>query len=984
MAFNKSLKLLNYCKENNTKLQLFTELTHDFLVGDYVYIIGGYYDNTKSLLNGTDMFSSFKKGYKILSVNTSNNSFIIDYTADVLTLVYPYGTPLNKFGNPQDNINLAYNNYSTNNLYKSIYVSKFAFSSGTIENIEIRNGVFGRDNLQVTMNRINGANNKINISHIVAKNVKATSSIIKSKTDISGDIIQKMRISENLSSGVPTNPFSISTENTTINNSGYGFNVFEKFINVPTVQTIIENGMFDNIGNITLSNIKMTGGKIGSSEIVYGINLGSSQLSNVDIFNFNSTNSLDISNSRISTFIPVPVISAEYLTVAGDGLNGLRLNVDYRYLANKILTMSGSYILFGIKNANNFDILNSIEDVDLNSATYTFGDLDSAYIEFKLPGFSDLEWTQFITDNPIFSLNFDNFKIHKKESTYWKNVTDISNSTISSYMVKDAQSALDYIYIKSSEIIYGHYENIFYNFSTQFNGSYVSPIYLKNTVQIFTSYAEEMDSIRNHYGCYVDINTSIKGSFSGSKIVNGWVYRSEISETDVLNDNQGTFITNSVLYDGARIDKEVFWNKINVNFMAPTDIIVNNDIIEVSYLGGRKTKWINATTNMLSDNINKIESKGSNDYYNAQHNIEGGSLDFETRLSFEVPNLTKINAHDVIDEVGFDIQLAMVEDYESKYNGGNNSWEKATISDIRVLYGSNPAEISDSGMVSNLLSKYSYVPGSGTTFPGVPYNTVSLNKNIVTGVPDDVVYEKDFDNFFATDNRPIRMNVSANVIDTTPGNFPDYTINEPDIDNTIYLDLNTNIGPDVLNIHNGDGMITPLNVPSGISKLILRNDHTFLDNGSILATNVKNTFIEVERVLLLRRDASNDDVLDFTIKNCNFNPTGINNLNTIAYSSYPTSSLIKDTANNFVTIEINNTTHEYLEVHVEYWITWFYNIVIPSTTGNAYDTDVIVSGHRTKHVMKNKFVYSGETYNIITVGGDNIVTVGGDNINYNI
>jgi len=986
MASNKSLKLLNYSKSVNSKLQLFTELTHDFNIGDYVYISGGYFDNTQNLLKSEGIFNKTKKGYKILNVNSINNSFIIDYDIEEIDLIYPYGVLLNKFGNPQDTVNLAYNNYLNDDLYKSVYVSKVIFSSGTINKNIINNGVYGTYNLPINLNGWPYTQSNIIINHMIGVNIISNGCTINSKTDTSQSLITEIGIKEDSSISL-TNPFSTYTKNISINNKTYGYNIFDKFTQKIDTQLTINNGVFSGTNDIYIINTNIFGGKYGSNEIKSELLMYSVSINNSDIFDLNVSDVFNTYNSNVNTFIDIKVLNAEYTTTSVDGYNGFKLNVGYDFLANKVLTLAVPYIMFGIKNSLNFDILNSVNDFNLIDAYYTFGDIDSAYIEIELPDFSDIDWDQYILDNDINSLDFSNFKIHKKSNTYWSEETFFNFSKISTYAICDYSINInDFIRCENSEINTGYYNNVGYN-NTDIIGSYNEPVFMKNTYNLFYTYSDETIPNKIISGAHIDVKTTIKGNISDSEIINGLILNSTISNSVVSNDEQNTFIYNSTLNDGSKIKDNVFWDKIKINFIGPTDILLNNEIKEVSYLGKRKTKFIVGTNNSISDNINRIILFGTQGYYNSQHKITS-STGGKYTLKFDVPNLFNVNSNNVIDLTEFDTQIAIIQEYDAKYTAPISTWERDNVSGIRILYGSNPYTNSDTEMVTKLTNKsVYYITGTSTTFPGLAYDDPSITKSDLTGVPDTVIYTNPNYTYFTTNNRPIYITTSINTINKTRPYFPDYTLNEPNIDTNIWLELNTNIGPDITNIHNNDGIVSPISVPSGISKFKLRLNNVFVDYNNNLATTVLNSFIEVERLVIIKRDSITDAILDYTITNCNFNPTGINDFNNKVYSTYPTSIDIKDSTNNNLSINLDNTTDTYIETHLEYWITWFYQFYIPMPNilfpENLYTDDTIISGHRTKHVIKNKFVYSNETYNLITVSGDNLITNNNENINYN-
>jgi len=247
-----SNKLINYASVNNGKLRLYTELNHAFVVNDIVFINGGYYDNCNKSTNSFNPFNIYNKGYKIIQINDVN-SFTIDYTVTNISLIYPYGIANNRFGDPQDNTNLAYNTFTGQNLYKDIFISKCAFIRGNFRSGTINNGIFGSDNntSYISNTLVNETN--VIINHICGKNIEINKSTINLKTHPLLSTTTKASILEDLTNSV-NNPFIYSTSVIGNNNDGYGFNIFEKINNNSNI--LITGGDFSNNRFINLNNLK--------------------------------------------------------------------------------------------------------------------------------------------------------------------------------------------------------------------------------------------------------------------------------------------------------------------------------------------------------------------------------------------------------------------------------------------------------------------------------------------------------------------------------------------------------------------------------------------------------------------------------------------------------------------------------------------------------------------------------------------------------
>jgi hypothetical protein len=332
MRFPKVSKLLNYVTNTNGYLTFYTELDHSFIAGEYVYIVGGYYDNTESLSYITTNNLSTLKRYKVLFINTFNNSFTLDILYNGVNIVYPYGNDDNLNGNIQDNINPGYNTQT--DLYKDIFVCNNVFLKGRFIKGTINNGIFGNDYSTVKINKYYYSNtthnDNISINHICAKNVDINRGFIFSKTDQTLPNTSKYKLIENTT-------YSITNVSITNNNGGYGYSYYEKFIGN---NLLISNGEFINPKEdyIFVSNSTIYKAKIGNKEPreINALKFIDCNFRNTKISNI-TTDPLETKimefAMNIDTFININPISV----TKDPALNSKKLiiEVDYDVIANK-------------------------------------------------------------------------------------------------------------------------------------------------------------------------------------------------------------------------------------------------------------------------------------------------------------------------------------------------------------------------------------------------------------------------------------------------------------------------------------------------------------------------------------------------------------------------------------------------------------------------------------------------------------------------
>lgn len=985
MSFDKSLRLLNYAKsELGGYLELYTELDHDFVVGDIVYIIGGYYDNTNELLyinnysSGTptkyNPFAIHKHGYKILFIDYTKNSFVIDFQVNPLNIIYPYGTDSNKFGDPQDNVNLAYNTFVSNDMYKDIYVSRTCFIKGRFNKGTINNGVFGNDKQKAIIGKhpdmVAFSNTTdITINHIGGKNLLLTSGVINSKTDTANPTSKKIELVEDLTIS-PVNPFAIANIAINNNNDGFGYNTFENFINVGNI--IINNGVFDNPydKDIVINNATINKFLFGSKEPMYnhGCVINDVVINNSTVYNKSTVNLITLNNTVYDTYIDLNIISLSWGINPGD----IELNVDYNVLANKIWNNENVYISGIIPPDNSFSIFNIDLYGDIISTTYTFGDLNSAVIVINCPNLI-ANWSSILLTNP--------------------NTYDLSNTRIN-FINRDASD----LYVKSNNTIYAHCNgtNLFvdnnntivigkYNSATFTNNVNITGIniglnvYLSNSYQIVTS-----TNIPTFNYAYLKNNTPITANINKSKIIGGVIYNSTISNTHADPAiGFDIYLDNVILYNGSKIESDVLWNDVNIQFYG--DIVSGVTYINNSYLGDRKTPWKTEKTGLTpltplskSSEINKTTGTRGNDisYYTSQHKIEniiGPSIAPIYNVTYEVPNLLNVQV-----PINTSKKMTIIDNGIMTYLSGAwymlaNQIKKPLFVGILDNYLTLKNKIN--ARTTNTLS------GTYSDFTGVALPPANVSN--ITHVDDNWVIEQS-NHYYPTESRTQR-DISINVYDIipTPATFPDPLNNTPE--SLMFLRLDANTGPDIDSIY--DDNVTPTLIHNAIYTLYFRQPGVFNNSAMGIATNIPACFIEIEQVKIIKKDLLNV-VQSANIYYSNYCPsfTGTaggaeyawDNIKTV--SSYPTDYKILHNSTNDITFEMTST--DKFEIVVEYWITWFYNETTLNLTleNNPYLKTNYKGGYRTKHMLRHKFEPSNETYFILGESSDELVDHSGNNI----
>lgn len=960
MSLNLSSKLLNYAKSVNGYLQLFTSLNHTFKVGDKIYILGGYYDNTDI----SDPFNAIT--YTVLSVDQNTNSFVIDYPTTTLSLIYPYGTLQNRFGDPQDLVNLAYNNYLNDDLYKSVYVSKSIFKKGRFKSGKINNGIFGTDTEIVKLSVNENATSLINqnnvvIEHIVSKNTEISKGIINSKTDSISLQTKKYEIIEDSSINInnPYYPQQIAISN---NNNGYGYSYFERFRNVTntTNELTINNGEFVNPGHnyISLKDIFINRAKIGTSFPIYNdsLVLDNIIINSGELLNVTKNNLITGNNIKYSNYHKININNA---TLGGIGDPGkLYLNVDYADLAN-FLTLSGTILLYGPFNnieSYNYEYSAELEFFTVDSITYITGDtINNVDVELSFNQDVIDNWANFISLFNINSFDWSNVYITKFESqkrlllnncnifaTIYSSNCYIENSNMTgvfneiTYNNCNVNSYNNMYTVLQYCINKINYDTIFpITINTQyiFNNVFLLNSKINNKTLFIDSYIRESDLTK----CI--LNNSIVSSKNPNNLdIAGSLYNCTINDSfidDTVNtigcrftqigqivDNDGVTIINRANYNGRRTP----W---------------------VTYIGGLQSSLITPNTQWIP---NGKDYTSNFLYYGSQYIVElntsvNNSHLPRTRMTYQVPNLENV----VSGILNSDIYSIYFYNYVA-----------SNVFDTTVFNVHSGTFFNNAQLLTKLQNRLNQTTSgiidprfTGVTLPpATSTDLVEVDENYLI----DIVNSP-----YPVSSRNVSVsNVYINTIPDAPDNFPDPKhIGNSDILSKFEIGIVDSIEGSSALFNSGDTVnLTNQQSEFSIGLQYETSPSVFVDNLGNPATMAPAPFVEVERVLV---KYYSDNFITNT-KNKIFNTNYIPNINTTGNKYNINNNILMTDLNNSFFIDSMSQTpyippivekdiNENLTIDIELWITWFYYEDSVISTENPYLNGTVRNVYRSKHVL---------------------------------
>lgn len=977
---DRSLKLLNYATlDGNNNLVLYTELNHTFQEDDVIYITGGYYDNVNNLQYNNPFTNT---QYKIIATNNSLNSFTLDFfISNINDLVYPYGTDDNRFGNPLDNVNLAYNSFLMG-MNKDVYVSKTIINAGYINNTNINNGVFGSDNNIITIN-------ESNITHICGKNISVKNVEINDKLSNTPPATTKYRVNEDLTIN-PQNPFNLVSVPIGINNGGYSYSIFERINNLND-NVIINSGNFTNnepgfidivynSGTHIISN-----SKIGNSKNLRNITNatfgGEITFENCEINGISNTQILDeftFNDCYINTKVE---LSSQVFDINEIDIGYITLRVSYEFIANNVFSIGTSVVLTNVKyNNEKYHYLNKNMICDIEDVEYTFGDITSAKVTLFLQNsYSDNNWVDIF--NNINDYDFSDI-------CFYSNIDPNNKHT---YNNCDIESSLNSIRLNifDSNIISGRLNKVKIFGGNTIGNSNTELNLINNYFYLHQQEILTFNNIVNNYNIthsFIDTDNPIIGTIDNCTIDKAHISDSTITNSIINNTSSistnaqnSTIIYNSELKENNIVASDVFFNKVIFGEFGETSFN-NNIIVTSTYSENRNSPWVTGRISQQlprprfsshNENINCI--KNNENYYNYYDRINVELLENTNNIKLHVPNISYLsNVIDNENDDWFIISNAVI------FNPSVPAWEP--ISNINVNTSNIPIHGGKLGTIfkQKLINRVSY-DALGTTNEisgGVPLPPNNIGD--IVEVDDNFVHTKTLNlvNNDTTNNHFVFID----AIDETPDEFPDYNQNVGNLDNLITCTLT---GNNIYNVNNGDN----INVNNGAYNIEFNIDYSgFVDKLGNTMEKMCATFIEVEQVKINYSDLDGNPTIKnifypnyippyFVIPTISPAPTPIStNYNSSTNNNYAYDNILlfselnTNIYNNFLllkdnTILSNNPVFpinlelddNMVKVKIVYWITWYYDesgILNISPEPNPFYTNEKITGHRTRHELQ--------------------------------
>lgn len=941
---DRSVKLLNLANVSNNYLVLYTELNHTFNIGENVYIVGGYYDNVNNL-QFNNPYTTTK--YKIIAIDNTINSFTIDYFYNNPNdVIFPYGNLTNQFGDETDTIQLAYNNY-TSGMYKGVYVSKCVINNGFINSGTINNGICGSDENEISINNTN-------IRHIISKKTNVKNTTITDKlfnTQIqTRKFVRNIFNSPTLITNVPTSP----------NNNGYGYSVFESIRNLNDNITINGNEFINQMGQIDFNfttPVEINNSKFGNNDSLTQDNVkisGDVTFNNCLIHSFKFlNNNFKINNSKVNTYKDIKCTG---ITINGTG--DITFNVDYSVVENNtfINGTEVSIINLWYNPTTSYDALRKGLKCTITDSGYTFNNASSGFIRVNITNTEVLnDWATYVPF--ITSAILDEIKLStviKPDLVEPFESVEINNSEVFGAFINDKTTLLN------NKVNGGYYNNIRVR-----NNEYVgidNDCVLKDVIQLVD--LNQVMSPRKFDRVYVNTTKQISGKFDNFSVIDdGTIIDSELNNTIVNNINSNTFIYNTIIKRDITIDSSVFYDRIKFEENALS--IVGNSLTNINfYPEGRASKWVTGllgqqlpVLNDYATNVNSLQNGFNNQYYE-RYKVDNG----ETLV--HAPNLQHL----------IDIPNSVTQ-FASKWYFIANKVE--STSSVPVFWKTNGFNMSKSVLYSGqlnpnnlplynaLINRTDYIEsGVYTHFTGasLPVNNQfapAFDPIVVIQVDDNFVYNKPQNNILSNEGFLFHDIVCDHIKDT-PDNFPDYTVNEPNIDNIINIVLYSEPNPFLeYTLTNNDNINIISNSPVPFVEDFY-NIHMVFDIIDFKNQNNQNIthlpapFIEIEYVQ--RHKLDNTPVFIYQNNNNvsykNYVPpyTGSNNNYHYALDNIIAST---DFQNNFKFETIRIMNGQILQYKIVYWITWWYEnesyTVGAPTPTPTHITNTVRNGHRTRH-----------------------------------
>jgi len=978
MRFDKSLKLVNYANryqyglDTAGHLQLYTELDHSFVVGDRVYIVGGYFDNcNKNLYSTGDPFADFNTGYKVIAIFNSN-SFVIEYpplyNGDVPfntnQVVYPYGSGANnRYGDPFDNTNKAYNCYTTT-MEKAVYVATAVFTSGIMKKGTINNGIFGNDYHTVKLNNkgaVSGtvSNSDLVINHIVGKNIEISKGQINSKTDASNLATSKIKLVEDGSYIFNSNPFYCIAVSVGNNNDGYGYNYFERITNTAS-DIIVNNGVFSNPNNsyIALNNISINKAKLGDNTFpkslanqMDSITIGTGYVGNVNTLN----DKIFVNGAAVNTFIPLTLEIGNATPVAYSAtLKQIDIQVEYEVLANHYTAIGSTVYISGIEGVANYDLTHITGTIAAMS--YTFGTFNSAVISivFDIPGVTTGgDWTAWKTANPVANYDFTNLKIHLTQNIF--EAGKFTNATsISSYFDSSINFTTPDLVIENSTIVEAYVKGVTLKGSNTFNGSSKGKsAYITLCAQIDQDIAGP--STFTFSRIYGNI-TPLYGAFDYTLIEKGVIQNSSMNDTICIPRNLGTdviFLYNSRLSGMMYLHDEVYWDLLITRDITPSYISGALTYVQGAYLGnGRNTPWTTAS-NPIGDpeykmNPNRMQGLLHNSSNGVIYQSQSIGKSANSSVLGLPTNLTKkfhVPSSENIQDPLTTTDIIVIHDKGSLSLTASN-WNSTNNRDD-ILYADYLAGGTLDTKIDNR-NTATTLPGNDADFPfvdqGVAYRDLNtIDTNYIHTVP-----------YFKAPHIREASEINLTIYEAPQLLAPyDNQFPDPAVPASLTTRLKIQGSPGTFFCNDG----ATVNITNGnYDQLFLRIVGT-VDNGmGAPAAIVPQCFIEIERVFVKTYTSGFGAITRIFLYEPNSTLNDFDRMDQVITAGIFTNEelMLFQHPHGGAPINFSIGGTDNVEVIVEYWVTWFYY-----NTGYNATTDSTTNGYkgsaRTKRTQTFRF-----------------------------
>lgn len=673
---NNPVALVNYATLKNNKLKLYTETKHDFIVGDYIYISGGYYDNTENLLQNIINYSIsptfnniFKKpkGYKIIEVSSNGYEFVLnDFEFNNLNhIVYPYGNTTytyddynnygldpnndptnNRLGRLDDNTLIdGYCSISDNTVYNKIYVHKSAILSGAIKNTKTDNIIIGT---RITNND---------------STVKTNSCITPQSINNSIIINSNIKYSDILSYSSKISLFNIIDENTQINGNLFNkiglvtdnkyYTYTSKIQKANIVGSNINNcDLYDSLSNTQIDNCNFNNSIIGrqyfsnsNNLITVNDNLVKSEFNNCDIFScrfLNATIETKINNSNFENLISFENINIiNFQNVSGKGQ--IEIEIKTNDIFKYDLAISDEYYfgfcskkyssLYGFSNIVKTNTIDEPLPIKCKIINFT-KDQNSinSYITFEF----DIQFDSTNINDYIFQSDY-NLILYYTETHNINKKLNIIDSNINTCMLTNNNNL-----INSSTIIGGRYNYVtLENFkSNALNTNFVylleNNIYSVmegttkslNETQLYNTYMKSKSILYSNSikDSYVYSNTGYNCGIIGATIEDSIIENSFLYHCNIINSK-----TKNIMWDMCSIqsnETDTFYYENNINIgesVLHTKNYINNRTTTLPYQNFVLLNGVKTDLNKKSRNI-EITKTSDSLIHNNVNNVKDGDI----------------------------------------------------------------------------------------------------------------------------------------------------------------------------------------------------------------------------------------------------------------------------------------------------------------------------------------------------------------------